>query len=317
MREFEREEEKRPSEEAMPFFVFERRRDIELEVGFILAGQLVVDFPRGTKLKKRQVRMINQIMDHLKARVLSGQMSDDARGICWRGGCRPANAVDTNNDEIMTAWANRSHVIGVRINDPPNRAQTIEADLAERQEKNRIQMKFERELERVVLNFNIDWAEFDRRVEEASEHAGNCDNDYTQTEKILTSMELNDDKIEMILMYLSMQGGDCDCEVAMNVKMSPRPKPLVYSSCDDCGADYDEFYMVNDDIWESHSNGDRYLCIGCLEARLGRKLFRQDFTNVPVGTEIDRDRSLRLQDRLDHSMPMPEGGAFRMASRGE
>jgi hypothetical protein len=31
----------------MPLFVFARRRDIEIDAGFILAGQLVVDIPNG------------------------------------------------------------------------------------------------------------------------------------------------------------------------------------------------------------------------------------------------------------------------------
>ena len=34
-----------------------------------------------------------------------------------------------------------------------------------------------------------------------------------------------------------------------------------------------EYYMVRDEVWEAARMGRRgYLCIGCLEARLGRQL---------------------------------------------
>jgi hypothetical protein len=56
------------------------------------------------------------------------------------------------------------------------------------------------------------------------------------------------------------RGGGCDCEVALNVDMTA-PKPLVDFSCADCAYDYDEYYMVSDDIWKAHGAGKGMLCI--------------------------------------------------------
>lgn len=83
--------------------------------------------------------------------------------------------------------------------------------------------------------------------------------------------------------------------------------------CGGCGIDtgWDglrEWYSVQDEVWESawpgtstkiiEPNGPRYfLCIGCLEERLGRKLTRADFT---PGEDLyyGSSRSARLLDRL-------------------
>jgi hypothetical protein len=54
--------------------------------------------------------------------------------------------------------------------------------------------------------------------------------------------------------------------------------------CRDCGVDtvaIGEYYMVNNDVWLSAGmqigSAKGMLCIGCLEARLGRKLTPSDF----------------------------------------
>ena len=41
-----------------PAFVFERRSDIELETGLILAGDLVIDIPKHVQLEERHQRLI-------------------------------------------------------------------------------------------------------------------------------------------------------------------------------------------------------------------------------------------------------------------
>ncbi len=74
--------------------------------------------------------------------------------------------------------------------------------------------------------------------------------------------------------------------------------------CIDCGQDtrtIDEYYMVKNDVWPRHPqhptrrlNG--MLCIGCLEARLERKLTEDDFTHYPVN--VDGKFSPRLRNRL-------------------
>lgn len=70
--------------------------------------------------------------------------------------------------------------------------------------------------------------------------------------------------------------------------------------CIDCGVDtsidgIQEYYMVTKAVWlkaglkhpdmgrdSPGGQHDGMLCIGCLEARLGRKLKPADFTNVPI-----------------------------------
>lgn len=69
--------------------------------------------------------------------------------------------------------------------------------------------------------------------------------------------------------------------------------------CRDCGSDtrvLDEYYMVIDDLWaKAVSSEERgiYLCIGCLEHRIGRRLVRTDFSKP----SIDGRFSDRLRDR--------------------
>ena len=73
--------------------------------------------------------------------------------------------------------------------------------------------------------------------------------------------------------------------------------------CLDCGVstlDIDEFYMVHAPLWASvapKKGGKGMLCIGCLEARLGRLLKQTDFTNCKTNYD-DTPRSARLLDRL-------------------
>ncbi len=69
--------------------------------------------------------------------------------------------------------------------------------------------------------------------------------------------------------------------------------------CMDCHTDtWDEYYMVYNSVWKKANpklNGK--LCIGCLEARLGRKLTPKDFTKRKVNT-LPMERSKRLRNRL-------------------
>jgi hypothetical protein len=106
--------------------------------------------------------------------------------------------------------------------------------------------------------------------------------------------------------------------------------------CCDCGIDTiesNEFYMINDDVWEEawrdhrrrdeenvskwfmvdtdrweqawrdrRRRSDEILCIGCLEQRIGRTLMKNDFTDVPINDPNRYVMSDRLLDRLtaDH-----------------
>lgn len=83
--------------------------------------------------------------------------------------------------------------------------------------------------------------------------------------------------------------------------------------CDDCQKDvmpYDgegrpvengwEWYMVRSEVWEAaarHGNLARFLCIGCLETRIGRSLVANDFAPLPLN-EPGWAATKRLLDRL-------------------
>jgi hypothetical protein len=88
----------------------------------------------------------------------------------------------------------------------------------------------------------------------------------------------------------------------------------VESPCADCGVDTlptdgprAEYYVVTKEVWEAagmpHAG---FLCIGCLESRLGRLLCAADFTDCPLNDPATVDvmryawswRTPRLTDRL-------------------
>jgi hypothetical protein len=62
--------------------------------------------------------------------------------------------------------------------------------------------------------------------------------------------------------------------------------------CADCGTDTTpcpgewEYYMVHNTVWSCAQMKGGFLCVGCLEARLGRKLEPCDFTDV-IGNDPD------------------------------
>src|SRR5262245_28857641 len=99
--------------QVMPEFVFQRRRHIEIEAGYILAGQLIVDIPKG-KLNKRRQRRINKMLQMLTDMVQSGQMQNDAMIYAWPRGQRPINADEiVDDDALMAQWAKTRIIIGV------------------------------------------------------------------------------------------------------------------------------------------------------------------------------------------------------------
>jgi hypothetical protein len=90
------------------------------------------------------------------------------------------------------------------------------------------------------------------------------------------------------------------------------PPPVVDTQCVDCGLGtrtaHEYPYMVCDEVWELAWVGRRkswsapgmeVLCIGCLEARLGRRLTRADFTGAPCNDpHRGHGMSVRLRARL-------------------
>lgn len=83
--------------------------------------------------------------------------------------------------------------------------------------------------------------------------------------------------------------------------------------CEDCGVNIRtarEMYMVRNRLWEDVVGwrdctdtevigpGRIYLCIGCLEQRMGRLLTADDFLSCPLNEIDDYPKSERLIDRL-------------------
>jgi hypothetical protein len=65
-----------------------------------------------------------------------------------------------------------------------------------------------------------------------------------------------------------------------------------------------EYYMIHNHLWPKVKG---FLCIGCLETRIDRKLEPSDFTNVPVNNGRDRgwwfnSKSERLWNRLGKTL---------------
>ncbi|MGA2321569.1 MAG: hypothetical protein ABSG95_12645 [Solirubrobacteraceae bacterium] len=59
-----------------------------------------------------------------------------------------------------------------------------------------------------------------------------------------------------------------------------------------------EDYMVRDEIWTAAGVGEGFLCVGCLELRLGRRLESGDFVDVPINEPDDPWHTPRLASRL-------------------
>jgi hypothetical protein len=64
-----------------------------------------------------------------------------------------------------------------------------------------------------------------------------------------------------------------------------------------------EWYLVLDEVWAEAGMRRGFLCVDCLERRLGRRLASADFKRHRVN-DLDRDagfhpRSERLQNRLE------------------
>ena len=102
----------RRDEKIFPMFAFRRKHQVELENGYILAGHLIVDIPKEGEAEQR---MVAEIVRHLIIHADSGQMPKDALVFGWRGGVKPAKAVNTKDATIMEPWAKRLMGILVRI----------------------------------------------------------------------------------------------------------------------------------------------------------------------------------------------------------
>jgi hypothetical protein len=87
--------------------------------------------------------------------------------------------------------------------------------------------------------------------------------------------------------------------------------PRIGFHCDDCGLGTEllkEDYLVTDAVWEQAWVGRRkwwhleILCIGCLEARLNRKLTRHDFI---IDSPLNDPHTYRMSERLLNRLNTP------------
>lgn len=61
--------------------------------------------------------------------------------------------------------------------------------------------------------------------------------------------------------------------------------------------------MVHDELWSRTGLDHGMLCIGCLEARLGKLLTARDFTDAPINDIWGNNGSPRLIERLMTVVP--------------
>jgi hypothetical protein len=190
----------------------------------------------------------------------------------------------------------------------PLNEKRIARDLQKRAEKNRKIYAARREVEQRVLNLDIDWDHFyDRYAEECPDVAGErkCRGDHTVCRRVLREMLKDRDLVEDVLYYFLLQGGQCDCSVFLEVDMKD-PRLLTDANCHDCGHDYDEYFMVRNDVWRASGLHRGLLCVGCLEGRIGRQLHQQDFKDVETNRPGTFPQSLRLRTRLRTPAPADE-----------
>ena len=87
------------------------------------------------------------------------------------------------------------------------------------------------------------------------------------------------------------------------------PKRRVH--CRDCGGDVtDEFYMIHHDLWDQCLKGaGGWICVPCIEDRLGRPLTRDDFILCPINVTTFR-KTARLLERMG-GHPLPHENLLR------
>lgn len=63
-----------------------------------------------------------------------------------------------------------------------------------------------------------------------------------------------------------------------------------------------EHYFAQSSVWfgEAKMTEEGMLCIGCLEARIGRRLTKDDFTDAHINDPRRYSKTTRLVDRLTH-----------------
>lgn len=76
----------------------------------------------------------------------------------------------------------------------------------------------------------------------------------------------------------------------------------TFQPCSVCGAScraLGERFMLHHHIWRAIAvEPEGFLCVGCAEVLLGRRLVASDFLPCPLNWSGRADRSVRLQERM-------------------
>jgi hypothetical protein len=83
----------------LPDFIFCRRPEIELECGHELAGMLITDIGKGSQMRKRDYRLIQQIIREMRNGIKDAP-DFDVVGI-WRSRTRPEDGLSPPFDENL------------------------------------------------------------------------------------------------------------------------------------------------------------------------------------------------------------------------
>ena len=103
---------------CFPVFVFERRRELEIEnPDFELAGTLRFNtFGRRSPTRRQQLELA-KIIHRLTHDARSGRLPLDGRIVVgWGGGLKPPDAADVTDETVMGPWRRRAFVVAVRVN---------------------------------------------------------------------------------------------------------------------------------------------------------------------------------------------------------
>ena len=101
-----------------PLWVFQRRRDIEMETELVLAGQLIFDAPDNKRLSRKERREAGEAIRTLTALTRLGQLPDFAVVAGWRDK-RPDDASEFLDDDAgLGKWAEDRYAIAVRVAPP-------------------------------------------------------------------------------------------------------------------------------------------------------------------------------------------------------
>lgn len=112
----------------LPDFIFGRRRDIEEEVGLVLAGTLVTDIPKGSRPRKRDQRLIQLVISQL-VRAVQSDPSIVETGM-WRRGTKPPEGLAPPfDDHLMEERCKRCICVTVRVDGGPDEVVKLDSDL--------------------------------------------------------------------------------------------------------------------------------------------------------------------------------------------